>query len=142
MELGNETALDYVADASLLRLERALARHEPDLHPQELVEGEAAARGSGLGRRFGSVDPAVGGVAVDEVVRVEHLLGQGLAQAARAGPRTRRSVCRTSERSCQVSTAALPDCGYTGTSTPVRSSPEPPRPTTSTTGFVIWRRPL
>ncbi len=60
-----------------------------------------------------------------------------------AKPRARHfaSASETRARSCQVKTSALPDCGYTGTITPVFSSATPARPTTSTTGFVICRFP-
>ena len=77
-----QLAVDGVRDAGLVRLDRALARHEPHLHPQELVEPEPALRlARGVDRRR-LVDVVERERAVDELQLLEHVGGQRLGELA------------------------------------------------------------
>ena len=82
-ERVDERTVDVVADARLLGRERALARDEPDLHAQELVEHRAAAsRRACSAIESGRWIARIARVAVDEVVAIEQ-------RARRAGRRSR-----------------------------------------------------
>ena len=69
MEPGDERTVDVVRDPAVLAFERALARHEPDLHAEELVELEPVRGDPGVVRRLGSVDAPERRRTLDEVVR-------------------------------------------------------------------------
>ena len=101
------------------------------------VSRSVAARG--VVERGRLVDGVERGVAVDE----PEVGADGSSSSGSAKPRARvrSSAFATSRRSCHVWTSALPDAGYTGTSTPVSAPGSPGSAITSTTGFVIWRRP-
>ena len=88
-ERRQQRAVDAVGDALLLRGERALARDEPDLHAQELVEHEAALRRCELRHRLGPVDRAQRDVPVDEVVAIEEVLVERVREPAHRAPRER-----------------------------------------------------
>jgi hypothetical protein len=71
-----------VADPGLLGLERPLARHQADLHAQELVEAQAPLRPPGLLEGLGLVDVPVGPGAVDQLHLVEQRRRQRLLEVA------------------------------------------------------------
>ena len=141
MNAAHESAVDVVPDARLLGRERALARDEPDLHAQELVEDRAAVCGRSSSRhRLGPVDGAQRGVAVDEVVPVEERLVERIGEAARL--RTWRSASATSARQLpreHLGFARLRVDGHDHAGLVVGDARR--GRCTSTTGFVIWRLP-
>ena len=71
-EPRHQGARRVVLDALAGGLDHALAQHEGELDPQQLVEHEPAAGLLGLAHRLGDVDAAERRGAIDEVVAVEH----------------------------------------------------------------------
>ena len=82
MNAGSRSAVDSMRDALLVRGERALARDEPDLHAQELVEHEAPLGRFELGHRLGPVDRPQRDVALDEVVTIEEVFVERIREPA------------------------------------------------------------
>ena len=130
---------DRVLDAAPVALEGALARDQPDLHAQELVELQPL---RGAPRASSSV---CGPVDVAGTRRCGRRATSTFAARRRAGRRSRvarRALQQLARRACAAATctrSAFPDCGYTGTITPVVCSPA--RVEDVDDGFVIWRRP-
>ena len=86
-EPWHERAGGDVLDAHARGLDHALAQHQRQLDPQQLVEHEAAARLLRLSHRLGHVHATERRRAVDEVVPVEHPGGQRLDELSRASQR-------------------------------------------------------
>ena len=84
VEQGHQRTVDAVRDAALLAFERALARHQPDLHPEELVELEPVRGDPEVVHRLGSVDPPERRRTVDEVGAPADLALDGVREAAPA----------------------------------------------------------
>ncbi len=84
--------------------------------------------------------------AVSRATRSRSVRKEASSGSAKLRALARCSASEMDRRSCQVSTSAFPDCGYTGTIVPVWSSPPPPGSLSgaarmSMTGFVICRLP-
>ncbi len=85
VERLHEGAVDRVPDPRLLLREGALARHQPDLHADELVELESLRGAPVVVVRFGTVDPPVRARPVDEPAVVEELGVERFGEASRLG---------------------------------------------------------
>ena len=90
MEAGDEPTVDHVGDAERLLLDRPLAQHERELHPQQLVEHEPAPRGALRVHRLGSVDRPKRVLPTLEVEPLQHRCRHRIGDATHAAARERR----------------------------------------------------
>jgi hypothetical protein len=86
-ELRNERSVDDVLDSRLFGRERTLAGDQADLHAQELVEDEAAARRVELRERTGLVNRPQRVPAIDEVVSITNVFVERIGEPAFATAR-------------------------------------------------------
>src|SRR5581483_12132230 len=82
VEAADEVAVHDVGDAGGTAFERALAQHERELQPEQLVEHEPAACFARLVHRLRTVDAVEGRGAIDEVEAIEHELRYRVDEAA------------------------------------------------------------
>jgi hypothetical protein len=85
VECTHERAVDFVPDAGLLLRQGSLARDEPDLHAQELVELEPLRGAAVIVVRLGPVNAPVRARAVGEAVLVEQRRIERVGEPARLG---------------------------------------------------------
>ncbi len=89
VEARDELAVDRVADADRLLLDRALAEDERELHPQQLVEDEPAASAALRVHRFGCVDRPERLLPTLQVQPLQHRVGHRIGDPPWAAPRER-----------------------------------------------------
>ncbi len=94
--------------ADLVTLEVALALHQRELDPQQLVEDQTSPRRLDVGHRLGLVDPVEGVVATLETESGHDPRGHRIGDA---GERLRRRTWPTSSASSQVESPDFSDCG-------------------------------
>ena len=87
VEAAHQLAVDLVTDALRLTLQRALAHHQRELQPQQLVEDEALARRLGGGHRLRRVHVVERPRAADDVEPVEPFARQRVGELAGAAQR-------------------------------------------------------
>ncbi len=90
VKADDELAVDHVADADGFLLERPLAQHERELHPQQLVEHEPAAGDALRVHGFGRVDRAQGPLTALELQSTHHARWHRVGDAPRSTARQRR----------------------------------------------------
>ena len=87
VEAVHELAVDRVTDALCLALQRALAHHQRELQPQQLVEHEALARRLSRAHRLRRVHLVERPRAVDDIETVAPFARQRVGQLARPSQR-------------------------------------------------------